>query len=163
MPAETAHFVPSAEHAIEDQRAPGIELEVHVLPRSDEPYNAPLPEMATIREAFAEQAIPDHAGLCDGNALAAFQLSALLVETWRAPELCRLTRICPSEEQATQLPLSAILHGSPPELVDTKVKPPATMITEPSADEAIEVQVVDGEVVAFQFAPPFVEAYTGLE
>jgi len=35
------------------------------------------------------------------------------------------------------------------------------MRTEPSADEAREVQLAFGEVVAFQVAPPFGETYTG--
>ena len=35
------------------------------------------------------------------------------------------------------------------------------MRTEPSAEEATEVQLLEGEVVAFQVAPPSGEMYTG--
>lgn len=83
MPAATAHLVPSAEHAMEDQSVPGTELDVHDLPRSDEAYSAPLPEMATMREASPEQAMPDQPGpgLCDGSGVGRAQVSPLFVET----------------------------------------------------------------------------------
>src|SRR5215467_4903999 len=161
MPAATTHFVPSAERAIDDQRAPGTELDVHVLPRSDEVYNAPVLETARVREPFAGHAMAVHPKVCDGRVVAALQLTPLLVETNRLPELSRLKRICPSPEHATRSPPVSGLQVSP-ELVDTYVDPDAAMRTEPSADEATEVQLLEGEVVGFHVAPPSGEMYTGL-
>ena len=68
---------------MEDQSVPGTELEVQVLPRSDEAYSAPLPEMATMREASPEQAMADQPGpgLCDGSGVGRAQVSPLFVET----------------------------------------------------------------------------------
>ena len=162
IPAATTHLVPSAEHAIEDQRAPGTELDVHVLPRSDEAYNAPVLETANVREPFAGQPMAVHPKVCGGSVVAALQLSPLLVETMRPPEVGRLNRICPSAEQATRSPIVFANLQVSPELVDTYVELQAAMRTEPSADEATEVQLLEGEVVAFQVAPPSGEMYTGL-